>query len=499
MPPPTAQKVQQAVMERSDTGSGFKNPTAAVSQPPLAHVPASALSAAAPQSPSSQGNGLGGWLLLMLVALIIFGKSRRSRRRKKSTARAVTRPSNPAKTTKTASGAEFRIHPSSLVNTPKLPIADRAPKRPDTSAADHSRAEARRWLASLPSPGRVPFGVLAGHAIGTESARWTIHHRRQINEALLVLGYAMEPGPEEAADRLDDGTIVQVFRYARDSQSRSMVVACAAAVLVAGVAKTGTGSAEKLEECWLSQLAPRLALLTDQMTKLRARLAWLRTNDFSLPRMKRMLGEATLEERELCAWSATVATGATGTAGRPQIAMLEAIYDALSIPRAALYTGLHASLGAASVTADEPVAVSEGLPEILHPIPRSPTAKAAGPDVQLRRIRAETERVSAMLADIYAENEAMPEMPGHTGGGPVDGLDAEHSALLSHLLERPEWPRTDFDAAATALGLMPDGAMETINEWAFDKFDNAMVADGDPVVVNRELLSDDLESITAAK
>jgi hypothetical protein len=216
--------------------------------------------------------------------------------------------------------------------------------------------------------------------------------------------------------------------------------------------------------------------------------------------MIRMLGEATLEERELCAWSATVATGAVGTVGTQQIAMLEAIHDALGVPRAALYAGLHAGVGAASASADEPVAVSDGLPEVLHPITRPPSAEAAGPDLDpLARIRAETERASAVLADVFAKNEAFPEMPEHTGEGPLVGLDAEHLVLVTHLLARLEWSRADFDAAAMAAGLMPDGAMEAINEWAFDKYGDALVQDGDPVVVNLELLPDDPGVITAAK
>jgi hypothetical protein len=349
--------------------------------------------------------------------------------------------------------------------------------------------EARRWLQGLPSPAPVSFGVLAGHTIGTESAKWTIRHRRQISEALSALGFAMEPGPEDGIDRMDDGTIVQVFQYAGDSQPRTMVVACAAAALVAGVAKAAQGSADELEEFWLSQLPSRLSLSPDQMTRLRARLAWLRTSAVSISMMSRMLGDATLEERELCAWSATVATGATGTVGKPQIAMLEAIHDALSVPRATLYTGLHAGLGAATVSADEPVTVSDEYPEVLHPIPQPPTTED-----RLAQIRTETERVSAMLADIFAEKEAVSETPEHAGEGPLMGLDAEHSTLVTRLLARPEWSRADFDGAATVVGLMPDGAMEAINEWAFDKYGDPLIEDGDHVVINRELLSEDLEA-----
>jgi len=35
---------------------------------------------------------------------------------------------------------------------------------------------------------------------------------------------------------------------------------------------------------------------------------------------------------------------------------------------------------------------------------------------------------------------------------------------------------------------MPDGALETINEWAYDTLGEELVADGDPLAVNMALL-----------
>ncbi len=362
---------------------------------------------------------------------------------------------------------------------------------------DSIAVEDRRWLEGLPSPASVPFEELAKHTIGAESTKWTVRHRRQISAALSVVGYAMEPGSEDTTERLEDGTVVQVFRSTSDSQSRPMIVASAAAMLVASVVKANKGAADKLEEFWLSQLPSRLSLPTDQMTRLRARLTWYRTNSVGLPKVKRMLGEATLEEREFCAWSATVAASVSGNIDKPQIAVLEAIHDALSVPRAALYVGLHAGIGAATAGADEPVAVSHEAPEILHPIPRPPVAEPSGPDMdRLARIRADTERVSAMLADIFAENESAPEMPEHAGEGPLAGLNTEHANLLTKLLASTGWTRQEFNVAATKIGLMPDGAMEAINEWAFDRYGDALVEDGDPLLVNLALLSEDLAEIT---
>jgi len=358
--------------------------------------------------------------------------------------------------------------------------------------------EGMRWLTDLPLPAAVQFGALAKHVIGVETAKWTVRHRRQIGDTLAAVGYSVEPGPEDAIDRLTDATVVQVVRGLGDGQSRDMAVASAAAMLVAGIAKANNGHGDRLEAVWLSQLSSRLSLPSAQMARLRARLAWYRTTDVTMPRVKRMLGEATREEHELCAWSATVATGAIGTVDKPRIAMLEAIHDALGVPRAALYTGLHVGLGAANASADEPVQVSDALPEVLHPIPRPPAAAPVGPDSdRLARVRAETERSAAMLADVFAKNEPAPDMPETVGEGPLDALDDAHATLLSHLVARGQWTREEFESLAAAMGLMPDGAMETINEWAFDRYGDALIEDGDSIAIHLDLLAEDLAAITA--
>lgn len=365
---------------------------------------------------------------------------------------------------------------------------------------DSIAVDARRWFDALALPAPVPFGLLAKHAIGAESTKWTVRHRRQISEALAAIGCSMEPGPDDAIERLSDETVVYVIRGVNDGQSREMAVASAAAMLVANIAKANKAHSTKLEEFWLSRLPSRLALPVSQTERLRARLAWYRTSNVAIPKVKRLLGDATLEERELCAWSATVATGVTGNVDKPQIAALEAIYDALGVARNTLYTGLHAGVAATTNGADEPVEVSNEVAEFVHPIPPPPAAKPVGPDVdRLAKIRAETESVSAMLATIFTEAEAEPEEATPASDSPLTGLDSEHAALLNKLVMRPEWVRQEFEAIAVSLNLMPDGALEAINEWAFDRYGDALVEDGDPLALNLDLLAQDLLAITASE
>ena len=358
-----------------------------------------------------------------------------------------------------------------------------------TELRDVYAAEARQWLEALPSPAAVTFGELAGHALGTVTGKWTIRHQRDVSEALSIVGYAMEPDPEDGTERVEDGTTVQVFRCSGRPRSRSLEVASAAAMFVAAVGRTADGSTQTAAELWLSELPSRLRLSPDEATRLRARLAWLGTKGVALTKAKRTLGEATQEEKEFCAWSATVAAGATGDVGKPQVAVLEAIHDALGLPRSTVYSGLHAGIGAAAAAANEPILVSDEVREVVHPIPR-PSSESGPMDGELGRlniIRAETNRVSALLAEIFVEEEQPPEPVEDTDGGPLAGLDARHAALLTKLLSHTEWPRDAFEVVASEAGLMPNGAMETINEWSFDYHGDALLEDGLVIVVNHAL------------
>ena len=49
------------------------------------------------------------------------------------------------------------------------------------------------------------------------------------------------------------------------------------------------------------------------------------------------------------------------------------------------------------------------------------------------------------------------------------GLDAAHSGLLRRLAAKTVWPRIEVERLAGELGLLPDGALEVINEAAFDR------------------------------
>ena len=68
------------------------------------------------------------------------------------------------------------------------------------------------------------------------------------------------------------------------------------------------------------------------------------------------------------------------------------------------------------------------------------------------------------------------------------GLDETHTALVRMLLSRPAWSREELMDVAADMDLMLDGALEHINEAAFDKHDMPFFEGEDPITVNAEIL-----------
>lgn len=126
------------------------------------------------------------------------------------------------------------------------------------------------------------------------------------------------------------------------------------------------------------------------------------------------------------------------------------------------------------------------------PKPPAPSAPEITLDPErLRRIREDTARVSGLLAAIFVEEqETRPDPPpppsapaGPEDEGDFDGLDHHHACLLRAVAERVSLSRTEFAALAREEGLLPDGAIEVINDWALDRFDDVLIEDGDTVTV----------------
>lgn len=117
---------------------------------------------------------------------------------------------------------------------------------------------------------------------------------------------------------------------------------------------------------------------------------------------------------------------------------------------------------------------------------------------KLARIEAETAVVSSLLAGIFAADEesepVVVEEP--AGDSRFEGLDTAHSELLAWILENDSVTREAFEGEASKYKLLPDGAIEAINEWGVETI-GEVILDGDDVIMIDEDIRDELRKLEA--
>ncbi len=67
------------------------------------------------------------------------------------------------------------------------------------------------------------------------------------------------------------------------------------------------------------------------------------------------------------------------------------------------------------------------------------------------------------------------------------GLDPKHTLLVEQIVQREHWTNEEFDQIAGKQGLMPSGALEVVNEWAFNKFDEALLDEYEGYDVSQDI------------
>ncbi len=111
-------------------------------------------------------------------------------------------------------------------------------------------------------------------------------------------------------------------------------------------------------------------------------------------------------------------------------------------------------------------------------------------------LRQETDRVSALLAAVFVDEEPL-RSESKIPASPVEqapqeallpGLDPRHQRFLAELLQKPSWTRADLEATAAGMQIMLDGALEHINEAAFALIGEPLTEGDDPVYVQQNIL-----------
>jgi hypothetical protein len=95
-----------------------------------------------------------------------------------------------------------------------------------------------------------------------------------------------------------------------------------------------------------------------------------------------------------------------------------------------------------------------------------------------------------VLGDVFAHDAAEVPAP-LTAAEPERfalDLDDAHAELARRLAEHERWSRADVEQLCAELGLLAAGAIEALNEAAFDLTDEPFLEGDDPLDVNTEII-----------
>jgi tellurite resistance protein len=220
--------------------------------------------------------------------------------------------------------------------------------------------------------------------------------------------------------------------------------------------------------------------------RLLAHVELLTDTPISLASLRKKIDKYSADDRLIIAETVAKVALVDGGAPPETIKMLERIYKFLGVSGAKVYSdllvaspGSESSLQAASKDA------GRENPFILN-------------HDRIAARREDTEKVQTLLANIFNDSDELnPSGPGDIlsqDSSPkvasremLLGLDQAHSTLAKKMLARQVWSREELLQMTAELDLMLDGALEHINDAAFEAFDMPFIESDDPIVLNPEI------------
>jgi tellurite resistance protein len=317
------------------------------------------------------------------------------------------------------------------------------------------------------------------------------------SEQLGKLGLGIEPDTRFGGNLPDPadhvaffvaGGLEKVQPFSTHYAVTSLLVRLAAMV---AVASEGFSDAEA--SVVLNYLSSEMELPTAEQARLAARLSLYRVAPPNSAGLKKHIEPLNRSARETIGNFLIYVVLAGGNADPSEIRVLESLYKMLGLEQASLYSRIHK------------VAAQQHLPK---PTPfTNDTVRPVEPkkgvlefDTQkIAALRSESAKVSEILGKVFddsAEEEEYTPASEKEQIEPAEqallGLDAEHASLLQVILQRTQWSRAEMEELCADHGLMTDGAMERINEAAFDRLECAILEGEDPIDVNSDLVSKEI-------
>lgn len=327
--------------------------------------------------------------------------------------------------------------------------------------------------------------VLAGNP-GPLAADRRAFLSKRLPEILDVMQIGFEPdkryGP---APTLSDSTMLCLFEMGKPMKAHQEREECRSARTMIEIAVLAAKADDQVVEAEMSVILDDVTQIagldSNDHHRLRAHAQALASNPSKMRAATTRLLALPDAEKDRVLTTAVRAILADQRVLPSEVRFLEGLYKSLGKSQDEVYARLHAGV-------DIPRTQRAGRNKPTHAIDGE----------RLERLRQETTAVSTMLSNIFREEEVGSTQPAaqtQPNERSLPGLDAAHSHVLLQLAEQPV-EAENFDTLCRTQRLLPDGAIETINDWAFDALDDIAIECEDIVSIQPHLI-DKIRSMAA--
>lgn len=308
---------------------------------------------------------------------------------------------------------------------------------------------------------------------------------------LRQFGYDIEPELKGTPATLKADAVFVLYRHQAGNFTSAYDAATIAVHLAISILVDQEGSVTLNATDFLTRINGLFSLNDAEQIRLSAHVAWLVAQKPVLRNLRSRLESINPTLRASIA-QFLVQTVASGSVSPERVKLLEKAYTQLGLDLQSLYSHIHDHT---TTTVDEPVTVHKGSQPKGHKIPKKKTDGSIDMSVVQAKLK-ESEEISSLLSEIFTEEpEPQKTTPQAveatvTDSSTIAGLDIAHSKFLRSMAQKSHWQREELAPIAAQFDLMLDGALEVINEVAFDQCDEALIEGDNPIEVNAEVLEE---------
>lgn len=292
--------------------------------------------------------------------------------------------------------------------------------------------------------------------------------------------YNIKPSPEEKVVVFQKGHGVD-FHPSREFHTMSSILR-----LGAIVSQIDNEVSPAEEETLKNLIRDNRELTNIEKDSLEAFLFWSLRTPQSINGLKQKLTSISKEEKIAIGHILISIANADGYIDNKEVKQIEKLYTTLGLDKAQVSSDIHQL-----ISNDEPVTVAlqSEKESFSIPIPVKVHTNAFSLNEEIIKIREmETQQVKSVLEEIF-DDEEEPEEKNDVlvASNPLSSLNQTYQNLLNTLLTKETWEKNALREICKKLDLMVDGAMELLNEWAYENANAPLIEDGELVYIDLEL------------